>query len=216
MDARARVLATISDKLRLINDEFQFNLLVRKAVELVEFTEREEAVLRRAARRSTSGGVARSNPAPSVNEVAAASRAAALNAVVQAELGLIALALRHPELRSELKVHLHAHSFPDAEIGLLLEEICVVAESSTSLEATVSSRLDEQRRGWLSGMMVDSLIDDAGKARALMADFLAALNESQRRRHVAELRRAATTAHGEEAVAAAQAIIVARRRAAHQ
>jgi DNA primase len=217
VDDRARILASIGDKLRLINDEFQFNLLVRKAVDLVGFTDREEAVLRRAGRRALAIGGARQNATGRAQEVSSGTgnTTPSPGALVQAELGLIALALHYPDLRPELKSHLCQHVFPDQGTGSLLEDICATSESSVSLEAAISCRLGEQRRGWLSGMMVGSLMDDSAKARSLMADYLNALSEGQRRYEVAQLRQAALTANGEEAVAAAQAVIVARRRSAH-
>ncbi len=217
VDDRARILASIGDKLRLIKDEFQFNLLVRKAVDLVGFTDREEAVLRRAGRRALAIGGARQSAPGRAQEVSSGTRTTlSPGALVQAELGLIALALRYPDLRPELKSHLRQHVFPDQETGSVLEDICATSESSVTSEAAISSRLGEQRRGWLSGMMVGSLMDDAAKARSLMGDYLNALSEGQQRCEVAQLRQAALTANGEEAVAAAQAVIVARRRSAHR
>jgi DNA primase len=213
VDERARVLANIGDKLRLIKDEFQFNLLVRKAIDLVGFTDREEAVLRQAGRRPPVIAGGRDNrtgpgqaPAPVLRTKSSP------DALVQAALGLIALALHYPDLRPQLGPILHEHVFPDEGVASLLEEICASTKSPVLLEAEISSRLDERQRGWLSGMMVGSLMDDADKAHSLMEDYLNALNEGRRRREVAQLRQAAMTAKGDEAVAAAQAVIDARRR----
>jgi DNA primase len=213
VDERARVLANIGDKLRLIKDEFQFNLLVRKAIDLVGFTDREEGVLRQAGRRPPVIAAGRDNrtgrgqaPAPVLRTKLSP------DALVQAALGLIALALHYPDLRPQLGPILHEHIFPDEGMTSLLEEICASTKSSVLLEAEISSRLDERLRGWLSGMMVGSLMDDADKAHSLMEDYLNALNEGRRRREVAQLRQAAMTAKGDEAVAAAQAVIDARRR----
>ena len=61
-------------------------------------------------------------------------------------------------------------------------------------------------------MMVGSLAEDAVKAHSLMNDYVNALDSRQRRREVADLRRAALAANGDRAVAAAQALIAARRR----
>ncbi|MBV8356807.1 MAG: DNA primase [Deltaproteobacteria bacterium] len=215
IDDRARVLASIGDKLRLIKDEIQFNLLVRKAVDLVGFTDREEAVLRQAGRRSSAIGGARQSTTGQRGGIPSAPRTTpSPDALVQAELGLIALALHYPDLRPELKSRLRQYVFSDEGIGSLLEEICATNRSSGTSEVVISSRLDEQRRGWLSGIMVGSLMDDAAKANLLMEDYLNALSEGRRRREVAQLRHAAMTANGDEAVAAAQAVIVARRRGA--
>jgi DNA primase len=215
IDDRARVLANIGDKLRLIKDEFQFNLLVRQAVDLVGFTEREEAVLRRAGR-SAPVGV---HPHVAVNRQEITPRARSsptLDAVGQAQLGLIALAVRYPELRSRLKAEQSQHLFVDRSLAALLEEIFAASESSSSLEVAISVRLDERQRGWFSGMMVGPLLDDQAKVGSLMEDYLGALNDSQRRREVAQLRQVASAADGDEAVAAAQALIVARRAAVHR
>jgi DNA primase len=211
IDQRARVLTNIGDKLRLIKDEFQFNLLVRRAVDLVGFTEREETALRRAGRRPSIVVNTRPKRAPGQENVSAI-RILSPDAVVQAELGLILLGLRHPELRSQLQLHLSQHLFPDQDLAALLEEICANGESSSPSEAAISARLNQQQRGWLSGMMVGSLADDTVKAHSLVKDYLKALDSRQRRREVADLRRAASAANGDRAVAAAQALIVARRR----
>jgi len=212
IDDRARILANIGDKLRLIKDEFQFNLLVRQAVDLVGFTEREEGVLRRAGRNSSTIGGARRNLTGRRDENAFGSRRTSTpDAVDQAQLGLVALASRHPELRPRLKSPPCEHLFVDRKLACLLEEICAVSEPSNPSDVAISSRLDEQQRGWFSEMMVRSLADDAVKARSLMEDYLRALRERQRRREVAELRQVALAAGGDEAVAAAQALIVARR-----
>jgi DNA primase len=217
VDARARILASIGDKLRLIRDEFQFNLLVRKTVDLVGFTEREEAVLRRVGRQPPATGAApASTTRRGQEDVPALRTRPGPDALLQAELGLIALALHYPDLRPGLKAHLSQHVFPDEEMRSLLEEICAASECAVSLEALTSSRLDEQRRGWLSGMIVGSLVDDVAKAGSLMDDYLHALGEGQRRHEVAQSCRAAKAANGEEAVAAAQAVIAARRRGLHR
>jgi DNA primase len=217
VDSRARILASISDKLRLIKDEFQFNLLVRKAVDLVGFTDREEAMLRHGARRRPVIANAGQNTTGRSQQLPRASRTAqSPDAPMQAELGLIALALHYPALRPQIRSHLCQHLFSDLGMSSLLEEICATNESAVSLEVAISSRLDEQRRGWLSEIMLGSLMDDGAKARSLIDDFVNTLNEGQTRREVAQLRQAASTGSGEQAVAAAQAVIAARRRSAQR
>ena len=214
IDERAQILTSVGDKLRLIKDEFQFNLLVRQAVDLVGFTEREEIVLRRAGRRPSAIAGARQNAGPRQAIVPSPRGTSSADAIMQAELGLIVLALRYPDLRPELQSHLCQHQFRDQDLASLLEEICATSQSSESPEAAISSRLDEKQRGWLSAMMVGSLMDDGVKTHSLMKDYLSALNEGKRRREVAHLRQAALTGNGDQAVAAAQALIVARRRGA--
>jgi hypothetical protein len=122
--------------------------------------------------------------------------------------------LHYPELRAQLRSHPGEHLFPDSRLAAILEEICEMTESSGSLEVAISSKLDEQQRGWLSGMMVGSPMENGAKAVTMMGDLLATLNERKRWREVAQFRRAASTANDSEAVAAAQAVIETRRRAA--
>jgi DNA primase len=211
IDQRARILTNVGDKLRLIKDEFQFNLLVRRAVDLVGFTEREETALRRAGRRPS----VVVNTRPRVDRAQESVSAVSIlspDAAVQAELGLIQLGLRFPALRPELQLHLSQHLFPDGDLAALLEEICAASESSSPSEAAISARLSDQQRGWLSGMIVGSPAEDMGKGHSLMKDYLKALESRQQRHEVADLRRAASTANGDQAVAAAQALIAVRRR----
>jgi DNA primase len=210
-DDRARVLTSISEKLRLIKDEFQFNLLVRQAVDLVGFTEREEAVLRRAGRRPPALATARAVKRGAEGPVVAQTNLPP-DAVTQAQLGLIALALQFPGLRPQLNSYLCQGLFPDPPLASLLEEICTAESSSGSVEVTIGSHLNQQQRGWLGAMMVGPPIDDEVKAASLMRDYADALHGRQQRREVAQLRHTAQTGTHDEAVAAAQALIVARRR----
>jgi DNA primase len=212
VDKRAGVLTSISEKLRLIKDEFQFNLLVRKAVDLVGFTDREETMLRREARRA-SRPVASPQRATAGSNLPSPGARPPLDAFVQAKLGLVALALYYPDLRPELKSRLGSLDLTEDAIGSVLEEICAAANGTAALEVAVMSQLDEQYRGWLSGTLVASVTEDPAKVRSLMLDYIDALATKQREREVAQLRRAASTSQGDEATAAAQAVIVARRAA---
>jgi len=216
LDERARVLASVAEKLRLIKDEFQFNLLVRRAVDLVRFTEREEAMLRKEGRRqSARSRVSAREESRTKEQAASFDRAPSLDAIAQAELGLIALGLRYPELRPQLRSRIGPLELHDRVLGSLLEEICAAGESLPSLEVAIMSRLNEPQRGWLSGMMVGPLMDEDRRA-PLMDDYLNALAEAQRRREVAQLRNTALTSQGDQAIVAAQGIILARRRATHR
>jgi len=122
------------------------------------------------------------------------------------------LGLRFPALRPELQLHLSQHLFPHGDLAALLEEICAAGESSSPSEAAISARLNDQQRGWLSGMMVGALAEDMDNGHSLMKDYLKALESRQQRHEVADLRRAASAANGDQAVAAVQALIAVRRR----
>jgi hypothetical protein len=128
----------------------------------------------------------------------------------QAELGLIAIALRWPELRSEIWSRVSAAE-SDARPLNLLRDICTSTESQASIEASLSERMDERRRAELSSLMVGSLLDDVEKTHALMEDYIEAILKARQRSEVDTLRRIAATEHGDEAMAAAQAVIALRR-----
>jgi DNA primase len=201
LNLRAEAARRVADKLKLVSDQLQFNLLVRKAAGFLGIG---EDVLRREARRDT-------RPVRRPAKAEAARNAPSLGAPAQAELGLAALALRYPELRAEIFAEARTAQFPDDGMTAMLEEICAADESQASLEVSIMVRLDESRRGYLSSLMVGPVIEDAGKARALMSDYFAALAHNRRRREVDELRRAAAAGEGDEAAAAAQAVIALRR-----
>jgi hypothetical protein len=76
----------------------------------------------------------------------------------------------------------------------------------------IMARLREDQRSQLSALVVRRE-DDSQKARALAADYIAALTGAGLRRNVEEeVRRAALTMRPDEAIEAAQRVIALRRR----
>jgi DNA primase len=150
VDDRARILASIGDKLRLIKDEFQFNLLVRKAVDLVGFTDREEAVLRRAGRRPSAISAPQENSRPSRPLEITLSR------TEQAEVRLISKALLYPELRAEIFAAQPFDSFEDPPLGKILRRICESHASANELTPIVAADLSQQKKQILSKMILES------------------------------------------------------------
>lgn len=204
LDQRAEAAKRIAEKLRLVGDEFQFNLLVRKAASLLGLG---EEVLRREARRS--GSMSARGPAPRSEPMRNAPRA---SAKAQAELGLVAIALRYPELRAEFAAQVRPEGFDDDALGELLIEVCGSDEAQASLEVAVANRLGDEQRGRLSALVVGPLLDDVAKARRLAIDYIAAIAKDLHRREVGEeLRRAASGGGEEEAMTAAQNVIALRR-----
>jgi DNA primase len=206
LDQRAQAAALVAEKLRLVGDEFQFNLLVRKAAGLLGLG---EEVLRSEARRTKPTGprdmpkrleVKRDNPRP--------------DAKVLAELGLVSIALRHAELRMEIAGQLRPDLFGDEILGAVLVEICGSDEPQVSLEVTVANQLSDDQRGRLSELLVGPLLEDPTIARGLVTDYLAALTKHRDRLELDEaLRQASSGGSEREAmVAAAQSIIDLRRR----
>jgi DNA primase len=206
LDQRAQAAALVAEKLRLVGDEFQFNLLVRKAAGLLGLG---EEVLRSEARRTRQTGsrdmpkrleAKRDNPRP--------------DAKVLAELGLVAIALRHPELRVEIVGQLRPDLFGDEILGAALVEICGSDEAQASLEVIVANDLSDDQRGRLSELLVGQLLEDLTGARRLVADYLLALTKHRDRLELDEALRHASSggAEREAIVAAAQSIIDLRRR----
>lgn len=199
------VAQRIAQKLKLISDKLQFDLLVRKAVSLLGFGPTEERTLRDIGRTPLHG---RAQPGSNVGAVNT-RLGVAPNGAAQAELGLLALALRWPDLRPRIGAHIR--SVQGGRLRPLIEQVCASDEPPASLEIVVMERLAEDERAQMSALMVGPLISDASKSLQLTEDYLTALDAQQRRSQVAELRRAAANATGDEAAAKAQAVITLRR-----
>jgi DNA primase len=204
LDKRADAARRVGEKLRLVQDEIQFNLLVRKAADMLRI---DEEILRKEARRGGSGAGRSSATRPEQPRPPAS-----LGALAKAELGLVAIALRYPELRAEIATDASPAEFADTALGEILDVVNVSKEPQAALEVEIMNRLSDDQRGRLSALMVGPVMEDATKARALMTDYLVASAESKRRHQVdEELRKAATGGPADER-AAAQKVIELRRR----
>ena len=214
----------IAEKLRLIGDEMQFNLIVRKAEGLLGV---DEEVLRQEARgpgrsaapsRFARDARANANPSP-------AAAGGAGDAGAKAEIGLIALALLHPELRNEIAQSGATANFEEIRLGGVLTDLCRTDEPYTALEQWIADRLSADEQGRVSefavGPLKDEVADDPEKSdldrcRELVGDFVVALARRRSARELGRLRRSAAevSAHESEpgeAAAAAQAVIALRR-----
>src|SRR5215472_13536040 len=210
---RARAAQRVAEILKLVDDPFQFDMLARKAAQLLSLG---EEVLRKEAR--PRGG--RAAPARFPRERAGTATAPAAapsggDAGDKAEIGLVAVALLHPELRDEIAQSGAAANFEEVRRAGALADLCRTDESYTALESWIADRLtpDEQNRvsEFAVGPLSDELDEDienrgeVDKGRALVADYVAALERRRRAREVDRLR--GPTAD----VDAAQAVIVLRR-----
>jgi DNA primase len=206
LDQRAEAAKRIAEKLRLVSDEFQFNLLARKAAGLLGVG---EEVLRREARRGAPAPLRRTMPRPEPSR-----NPARPSATAQAELGLVAIALRYPELRLQIARQASPEGFEDRTLAELLMEVCGSEASAAALGFAVANRLGDEQRGQLSAMVVGPLLEDPEKARRLADDFSGSLSKSRGRREVEEELRVAFSSGPKEAKAAAQSVIEKRRRRA--
>jgi DNA primase len=211
---RARAAQRVAEMLKLVDDPFQFDLLARKAAQLLSLG---EEVLRKEAR--PRGGRAAAARFPRERAGTATAPAAASgggDAGDKAEIGLVAIALLQPELRDEIAQSSAAANFEEVRRAGALADLCRTDESYTALESWIADRLtaDEQNRvsEFAVGPLSDELADDTQKdrseldrCRALVNDYVAALERRRRAREVERLRGAGAD------VDAAQAVIALRR-----
>ncbi|MDO8432713.1 MAG: DNA primase [Candidatus Binatus sp.] len=216
IDARARAAARIAETLKLVHDPFQFDLLARKAADLVGIG---EEVLRKQSRETVSrAGRPRSAQMPAERIAASSGDAGA-----KAEIGLVALALLRPELRTEIAASNVAAIFENERLASVLADLCGTDETHTALEQWIADRLTPEDQSRLSALAVGPLTDDVEedsndleKARALAKDYITALERRHNLREVDSLRRSAVEkarhhSDPDEAAAAAQAVITLRR-----
>ncbi|MGZ6186269.1 MAG: hypothetical protein ACXWNN_10305, partial [Candidatus Binataceae bacterium] len=140
-----------------------------------------------------------------------AAAAGAGDGATAAEVGLLAVALLHPELRGEIAAHVAM--LEDAAVAAALGEVCASDEPATVLEVHVAERLDDSQRSRLSAFAVGPLMETATQALALAHDFADALARRRQQRAMDATRRAAASASSDdEAMGHAQEMIALRRR----
>ena len=211
---RARAAQRVAEMLKLVGDPFQFDLLARKAADLLSIG---EEVLRKEARGPQSRSATPSRFARDRAQTANPPPAAAGgDAGAKAEIGLIALALLHPELRNEIAQSGAEANFEEIRLGSVLADLCRTDEPYTALEEWIADRLTSDEQGRISEFAVGPLNDevadetqkvssDLEKCRALANDYVAALGRRRRAREVGRLRGGAAD------VSTAQAVIALRR-----
>jgi len=222
---RARAAERVAEMLKLVDDPFQFDLLARKAADLLSIG---EEVLRKEARggqsRPTPSRFSRTGAAASANPPAAPGGG---DAGAKAEVGLIAIALLHPELRPEIAQSGASANFEETRLGGVLADLCRTDEAYTALERWTAERLSAEEQSRISEFAVGPLTDDIGddtqknpgeleKCRALVNDYVVALERRRHTRELGRLRRSAAEVSAREsepgeAAAAAQAVIAHRR-----
>jgi len=207
VEGRAAAAKRVADMLRLVSDDFEFQLLSRKAIELGVGDEVLRSRTGPSGKRSVPGEWQRFGP-PTV-----AAKAAATVGAVEAEVSLLAVALGYPELRSEIVRGGALANFEDRAIAELLVEVCGSNDAGVEFGASVSEKLSDDHRRRLSALLVGPLMDDPVVARKLIADYAAALERRRHRREVEGLARSARHADEKEAAAKAQDLISLRREA---
>lgn len=202
-DGRARAAARVTEILAKIRNPFEFDLLARRAAGMLGVS---EDVLRREARKpgraNNPGGVRRPLPDKS-------SSLLRNPASIQAQLGLLMLALRFPAIRLELRERLGRVA--NQELTPLIAQICQSEEPINAFDIDLKGRLSDDLIQRFSASMVEAPTLNDEQAGQLLSDYLYALEESSRMALIAEHRVAAASTTGEAAAAAAQQVINLRR-----
>ena len=224
---RANAAARVSAMLKLVGDPFQFDLLARKAADLLGIGEQ---VLRKEAR-GTDSRASRFSRGQRVAENRPATATVSGDAGAKAEIGLVALALLRPELRAEIAALDANENFEEIRLAGVLADLCRTDEEYGALDQWLSERLSAEEQSRISEIAVGPLVDplekdtqkdpqndpnDLEKARKLASDYVAALGRRRGARELATLRQSAAEigsrdAEPGEAEAAAQAVITLRR-----
>ncbi len=209
---RARAAQRVAEMLRNVTNPFEFDLLARKAAGMLEVS---EEVLRAQARLPGHRGGAREAQAAAAQ--GAAAPPAQRDAVSEAEIGLLALALARPELRGTIISRAPPASFVDPAVAVLLGELCRSEKSEAEVANLVAERLSEAQQSRLSALMTGSAIDEPDLARQMAGDYVAALERGQRNRDVEVLRREVSAADDpEQATAKLQELIERKREPARE
>jgi DNA primase len=197
LSGRARAAEKVTELLKLVGNPFEFDLLARKAAEMLGVG---EETLRKAARR---GGPARRGE----RRIDVVPDQPRRDATAQAELGLLAIALLHPTLRAELYELCPPDLFPDSELAIIFVEACALGENAGGFDEFIGERLSEEQQGRIAALAVGPLVDSPESARKLADDYILTLSRRQKRREVDQLKQAAASENTDDAAAAAQAVI---------
>ena len=222
---RARAANRVAEMLKLVDDPFQFDLAGAQSRRPA--LDRRGSLAQRGARAAIS--MTRTNRRVSragARRLPSCLPASSGDAGSKAEIGLVAIALLHPELRAEIASSGASANFEEIRLGGVLADLCRTEEAYTALEQWTAERLSPEEQSRISEFAVGPLTDDIGddteknpnelvKCRALVVDYVGAL---ERRRHAHELGRlrqsaaevSARESEPGEAAAAAQAVIAHR------
>ena len=121
-----------------------------------------EEVLRAEARRPARDGGASGTAARGDGRRASAAAAGAGDGATAAEVGLLAIALLHPELRGEIAAHVAM--LEDAAVAAALGEVCASDEPARRSKCASPSGSSDAQRSRLSALAVGPLMETAAQA----------------------------------------------------
>jgi DNA primase len=149
IDARIDGARRLTDLLRLIPDQLQANALMTKASGFFGVSEEQiRNLARKSQARSTSrpSDWAKSLPSSEIER---------LSGLRKAEIGLLALAVLHPELRGDIFAGQPFEHFEDAALASLVAKVCKSHEGPDHLIGAVAGELPESYLSDLSAFFVE-------------------------------------------------------------
>jgi DNA primase len=206
LEARARAAERVAEMLKLVTNRFEFELLVGRAASILGIG---EEVLRREGRGGIRGGLQQAVTPPR-------ARTQAADAGTRAEIGLVSIALLHPQLRLQIAESEVAKDFAESELAAALREICASDKPHAAMESWIAEHLTAEQLSQFSAAAVGPLIEDLDHARVLVADYVTALERRRHQREVDSLKRdvaeaSAGGASDDQAWEKTQALIALRR-----
>jgi DNA primase len=177
LEARARAAERVAEMLKLVTNRFEFELLASRAASILGIG---EEVLRREGRGGIRGGP---------QQAATPPRARSADAGTRAEIGLVSIALLHPQLRLQIAETEVAKDFADSELAAALVEICASDRPHAAMEGWIAEHFTVEQLSQFSAAAVGPLIEDLEHARVLVADYAAALERRRHQREVDSLKR---------------------------
>jgi DNA primase len=160
LSGRARAAEHVAEVLALVSNAFEFDLLTRKASEMLGV---REDLLRAQSRK---GGRAAMRPA---RETPRARPAAAAGKRALAEYGVLAIAIAYPELREEILAGGALSDFEDRTLAAIAADLCASGDEHS--QALIAQRLSADQQGALSAQMVDPMLESADKARFVLGEY---------------------------------------------
>jgi DNA primase len=194
LSARARAAEHVAEVLALAGNAFEFDLLTRKAADMLGV---REEVLRAQARKGD-----RVAPRPS-RETLAPRAAATPDMRSIAEFGVLAIATAYPELREEILAGGVLSDFDDRSLAAVAAEVC--GSVGESAQALITQHLSAPQQSALSARMLEPSLENPASARQILSDYRAALARLRGTREMKGMVAGAVTAGD------AQAIILRRR-----
>ena len=167
LSGRARAAEHVAEVLALVTNAFEFDLLTRKAAEMLGV---REEVLRAQGRKGARAPIrtmaesrpGRSTPSHDMRAVA--------------EFGLLAVAAAYPELRDEILASSALTDFEDSNLAALTAELCGSGDESVAVQqAQLTQHLSVEQHSALSGQMLDPSLESVESARRMIGEYRQAL-----------------------------------------